>query len=101
MHIVHGPVKPRDDTPLNGHITTIGVGCVIFQLLTLPNGFLYDGPPLPRGRIAMRIRQIYPNPAPLDWPLSAKLTDKDTLDLGDATARVYRRLVEGPLARPM
>ena len=99
MRIAHGPVKPCDEPPLNGHATTIGVGCVVFHILMLPEGFLYDGPPLPTGRIATRIKQIHPKPSPFDWPLSAKLTDADTLDLGDTMTHVYKGLVERPLAQ--
>jgi hypothetical protein len=63
-------------------------------LLTLPDDFLFDGAPIPNGRIATRIRQIYPATAPFDWPLGKTLTDSDALDLGDKMTAAYKRLVE-------
>jgi hypothetical protein len=99
MRISHGPVQPGDDPPLNGQATTFAVGRVIFHLLTLPDGFLYDGAPIPNGRIATRIRQIYPNPSPFDWPIGRTLTDGDAYDLGDMMTQAYKRLVEGPVSR--
>lgn len=94
MRISHGPVRPEEDPPLNGQATTFAVGIVIFHLLTLPDGFFYDGAPIPSGRIATRIRQIYPSTSRFDWPLGQTLTDNDAMDLGDKMTETYKRLVE-------
>jgi len=94
MRISYGPVQPTDDPPLNGQATTLAMGPVIFHLLALPDGFPYGGTPIPNGRIATRIRQIYPSTSPFDWPTGGTLTDGDAFDLGDAMTQVYKRLVE-------
>lgn len=94
MRISHGSVQPTDDPPMNGQATSLGVGRVVFHLLTLPADFLYGGTPVPNGRIATRIKQIYPTSSPLDWPLAKTLSDQDVIDLGDKMAESYQRLVE-------
>jgi hypothetical protein len=97
MHIVHGsvtPIDPERDPPMNGLITTFTAGPVVFLLLTLPEGFRY-GAPVADGRLAPRIREIYPASLPFDWPLARTLTDNDVFDLGDGMANMFRRLVEG------
>lgn len=95
MRISHGLVQPDDDPPLNGQATTLAVGRVIIHLLTLLDGFAYDGAPIPNGPIATRIRQIYPSTSPFDWPLGQTLTDSDAFDLGDKMTETYKHLVEG------
>lgn len=97
MRIIHASVRPSDperDPPMNGQVTTFTAGPVVLVLLTLPEGFLY-GAPIANGRLATRIRQIYPAPSPFDWPLGRTLTDHDVFELGDGMASMFRRLVEG------
>jgi len=94
MRISSRAVQPTDDPPRNGQATTFAVGPIIFHLLTLPDGFPYDGAPIPNGRIATRIRQIYPSSSSFDCPVGKALTDADAFDLGDAMTQVYKRLVE-------
>jgi len=95
MRISQGPVQPGGEAPLNGQATTFAVGPVIFHVLTLPDGFAYDGA-IPQGPIAARIRQIYPSTSPFDWPFGPALTDSDAFDLGDKMTETYKQLVERP-----
>ena len=95
MRISQGPVQPGGEAPLNGQATTFAVGPVIFHLLTLPDGFAYDGA-IPQGPIAARIRQIYPSTSPFDWPFGPALTDSDAFDLGDKMTEMYKQMVERP-----
>lgn len=95
MRVAHSSIPAmggEDDPPMNGQIATFTAGPVVFVLLTLPDGFLY-GAPIPNGRIATRVRQIYPTQSPFTWPPVQSLNNDDVLFLGDGMVNMFRRLV--------